>query len=566
MKTTKNNELFTEEQLNNMSPEHLRELLLLKQTREKKMQEQTEKMQERVETLEQEVRVKTELVQELEFMNALLSDKLTLAQRQRFGASSEKSADGYEQLSLFNEAEAATAPDEEPEYEEVHPSAYKRKKQKGKKENDLSKFPVRRIEHKLEKSEQTCKECGDGLKVVTTETHRYLNFVPAHFETIEEVVYVYSCKTCETMIRAGKEPSLLKGSIATPSLVAAIMNAKYVNGVPLYRQSQEFKRYDLNLTDKTMANWMIRCSEHYLYPVYERMKEILLGGHYCHCDETRIQVLDEPNQEPQTQNWMWVYMTDRYSDVPQMVLFQYERTRGGYHPKEFLLGYEGYLTTDGYQVYHGLDERICVTGCLAHSRRRFDKCLTTLKKGLTKEQLKRTIAYEAMARISILYKIEETIRDKTIEERYLERQKQAKPVLDAFFEWLHSLEADLDRRSLLGDAVLYTLGQEEYLRRYLENGHLSIDNNACERAQKTFACGRRAWLFAKSIYGAEASAMIYSITESAKLHGLRPYSYLSHILETMKNNQNTTTYEFIDDLLPWSPNLPTDCISSESLK
>ena len=189
---------------------------------------------------------------------------------------------------LFNEAEAEASPEAtEPEYEEVHPSSYKRKKVQGKKENDLSKFPVEHIEYRLSKEEQICEDCMKEMKVVTTETHRYLKFIPAQFVTVEEVVFVYSCSKCSKMKRASKEPSLLKGSIATPSLVAGIMNAKYVNGMPLYRQEQEFKRFDLFLTTRTMANWVIRCAEDYLYLLYDRMKAKLLSGHYIHCDETR---------------------------------------------------------------------------------------------------------------------------------------------------------------------------------------------------------------------------------------------------------------------------------------
>ena len=170
-----------------------------------------------------------------------------------------------------------------------------------------------------------------------------------------------------------------------------------------------------------------------------------------------------------------------------------------------------------------------MTGCMAHARRRFDEALTILKKDFTREQLKETTAYEAVSRIGMLYKIEDLIRSKPPEERYQERQKQAKPLLEAFFEWLHTLEDSLDRSSRIGEAVLYTLNQEVYLRRYLEDGHLSIDNKAAERAIKNFAIGRRNWLFSKSIRGAEASATIYSITETAILNGLKPYNYLTYV-------------------------------------
>ena len=195
------------------------------------------------------------------------------------------------------------------------------------------------------------------------------------------------------------------------------------------------------------------------------------------------------------------------------------------------------------------------------ARRRFDEALTVLKKDFTKEQLKETTAYQAMERIGMLYKIEEMIRDKSPEERYEERQKQAKPLLEAFFEWIHTLEDSVDRSSLIGEAVLYTLNQEVYLKRYLEDGHLSIDNLAAERALKNFARGRRNWLFAKSIRGAQASATVYSVTETAMLNGLKPYNYLTYVMERMKEFGPFPEKEAMRELLPWSNSLPADCHS-----
>ena len=494
----------------------------------------------------------------------MLSDRLTLAQRKRFGASSEKYADGYTQLDLFNEAEQEADPNApEPDLEEVHPSSYKRKKRSGKKEEDLSVFETTKvIEYKLTGADRYCPDCNTKYKVVTKETVKRLKFIPARFEVVEEATFVYSCPKCGAMKRPEKAPSLLKGSVATPSLVAGIMNAKYVNGMPLARQEREFARYDLNLSTKTMANWIIQCADRYLQLLYDLMKEELLRSKYLHGDETRIQVIDEPDQKGSTQNWMWVYLTDEYSGSPQMVLIQYERTRAGYHPREFLGDqFEGYFTCDGYQAYHSLPERITVTGCMAHARRRFDEALTVLKKDFTKEQLKGTTAYQAMARIGMLYKIEEMIRNKSPEERYEERQKQAKPLLEAFFELLHTLEDSVDRSSLIGEAVLYTLNQEVYLKRYLEDGHLSIDNLAAERALKNFATGRRNWLFAKSIRGAQASATVYSITETAMLNGLKPYNYLTYVMEQMKDLGPFPEKEAMLKLLPWSTSLPADCYS-----
>ena len=540
--------LFSEKQLQDMSKENIITLIQAMQVHQKKQ--------------ETEIQLLKEKTKELEFMNALLSDRLALAQRKQFGSSSEKYAEGYEQMDLFNEAEQEADPNAaEPEMEEIHPKSYKRKKTTGKKEEDLSAFETTEvIKHKLEGNDRFCPECGTKYKVVTTETVKYLKFIPARFEVVEETTYVYACPKCGMMKRPQKDPSLLKGSVATPSLVAGIMNAKYVNGMPLARQERGFARYNLNLSTKTMANWIILCAKRYLQPVYDLMREEFLRGRYIHCDETRLQVIDEPEQKGTTQNWMWVYLTDEYSGSPRMVLFQYERTRGGYHPAEFLGDeFRGYLTCDGYQAYHGLPEQITVTGCMAHARRRFDEALTPLKKGFTKEQLKETTAYQAMARIGMLYKIEELIRNQSPEERYAERQKQSKPLLEAFFGWLHTLEGSVNRSSKIGEAVLYALNQEKYLKAYLEDGHLSIDNSAAERAIKNFAIGRRNWLFSKSIKGAEASATVYSITETALLNGLKPYDYVAYILERMKDLGPFPSKEDLQKLLPWSESIPESC-------
>lgn len=546
--------LFTKEQLNNMKREDLVRVMML-------MQEQQRKK-------ENEIQLLKDKQKELEFMNAMLADRLALEQRKRFGRSSERYAEGYEQLCLFNEAEMNADVEDPGSYEEVRPSAYKRKKRKGKKEEDLSAFEVTDTKrYQLKEEDQYCPECGKKYKVVTKEVVKRLKFIPSRFEVVEEITYVYGCPECGMMKRPEKTPPLLKGSIATPSLVAGIMNAKYVNGMPLARQEREFARYNLNLSTKTMANWIICSAERYLKLLYERMKEEFLKSRYIHCDESRIQVLGEPEQEGSTQNWMWVYLTDSYSGSPQMVLFDYERTRAGYHPKRFLGDdFQGYLTCDGYQAYHSLDNKITVSGCFAHARRRFEAALTPLKKDFTKEQLKETVAHQALTRIGILYKVEELVKDKTPEERYKERQKQSRPVVDAFFEWLHSMEDCVDRSSLIGDAVLYTLNQEVYLRRYLEDGHLSIDNNSAERAIKNFAVGRRNWLFAKSIRGADASAIVYSIIETALLNGLKPYQYLTYVLGKISQMGAFPKPEELDKLLPWSSELPGEFKTKIKLK
>ncbi len=356
------------------------------------------------------------------------------------------------------------------------PKPYKRKKQKGKRETDLADFPVIHFDHKLSDEERVCIDCGKLLKVFTTEKTSYLRFVPAHFEREEHEVYVYRCEDgkCGNIVRAPKEQSLLRGSIATPSIVAAIMNGKYVNSMPLARHESEFQRYGVNLSRQTMANWMIRCSEEYLSILYDEIKKHLLSCISIHADETRVQVLHEDGRKATTDSWMWVYRSGELCNGPPIILFDYETTRAGYHPKDYLSGYSGHLITDGYNVYHKLPESIIVSGCFAHARRRYDECL----KSIAEKDRKGTVADEAIKRIALLYKIEDILKEKSIEERYEERLKQSKPVLDAYFEWLKSMSGAIDSGSLIGKAINYSLNQQQYLMNYLLHGSISIDNNA----------------------------------------------------------------------------------------
>ena len=251
--------IFTEEQLNRMSSKDMRSLLKIMMQHQQKQEETLQKQETRIQLLEEQKK-------ELEFLNAMLSDRLTLAQKKRFGASSEKYAEGYTQMNLFNEAEQEADPNaSEPDLEEVHPSPYRRKKRRGKKEEDLSSFETTEvIEYKLTGTDGYCPDCNTKYKVVTKETVKRLKFIPARFEVVEEVTFVYSCPKCGAMKRPEKTAPLLKGSVATPSLVAGIMNAKYVNGMPLARQEREFARYDLDLSTKTMANWIVQYIDRHL--------------------------------------------------------------------------------------------------------------------------------------------------------------------------------------------------------------------------------------------------------------------------------------------------------------
>lgn len=497
-----------------------------------------------------------------------LTQQINLAQHKRFGSSSEKDqyTDGYEQAAFcFNEAEAISKTDAvEPEYEDIVPRSYRRRKSKGKREADFSDLPVVHIDHKLSDDEKFCTECGDSLKVINTEKSSYLRFIPAHFEKEEHEVYVYGCEdtTCSNIVRATKDPSLLRGSVATPSIVAAIMNGKYVNSVPLARHENEFSRYGVNLSRQTMANWMIRCSEEYLSLLYDEMKKQLMLYKVIQADETRVQVLREKDRQASTQSWMWVYRSGEFCKDPPIILFDYQMSRGGYHPKEYLKEYSGYLTADGYEAYHGLPDNIVVSGCLGHARRKYDEIL----KSIPEKDRRGSVADEAIKRIGLLYKIEALIKDKSEEERFKIRMQQSKPILDDYFRWLKSMTGAINNGSMIGKAINYSLNQQEYLERYLLNGMIPIDNLATERSIRIFATGRKNWLFCNTPNGAVTSAIIYSITQTAIANGLKPYEYLVHVFETIPKHYMGTNRDFIKDLMPWSEDIPENCKSKKQIK
>lgn len=307
-------------------------------------------------------------------MNVLM-EALRLAQRKRFGASSEKSEDTLsEQLSfLFNEAEVFA--EEQRNKEDVTVvAAHKRHK---KHEYTLDKIPedvpVEQVEHRLEGQELVCPQCGGELTEIGKEVINKLKIIPARVVVEQHIYYSYACQHCNKenittpVVRASRENRFLPGSFATPEAVAHIMTQKFVMGIPIYRQEQELDRRGIQLSRQTMSNWILKAAEDYLKPVYDRLHRELLVREVLHADETTLQVLHEPGKAPQSDNYMWLYRTSGDTQKP-IVLYEYQPGRRGKHPKEFLNGFHGYLHTDGYAGYHNLPEEITVVGCWAHAR------------------------------------------------------------------------------------------------------------------------------------------------------------------------------------------------------
>lgn len=529
---------YTKEQLNSVDKPFLIQLLL--------------QQQEQLEAITKELHASNEKMQ-------LLMEQVILGKQNRFGRSSEKMEDTSQicfrevdgTIIFFNEAEAVCDLNAaEPDALEL--KSPKQPKRKGKKEADLSGLPVRRIDHYLSEEELEAEFGVRGWKQLPDAISRKYHFVPAKVEVEEHHIGVYASKTDEHMVKADHPKALLHGSLVSPSLGAAIINGKYVNAVPLYRLEQEFQRYGLQITRQNMANWCIRLAEEYLSILYDYLHKELYFYHVIQADETPV-LVNHDGRKAGSKSWMWVYRSGHLYQKRQIVLYEYQQTRNASHPREFLKGYDGICVTDGYQVYHTLEkelEELTIAGCWVHCRRRFDEALKLVPKSCQKE----SNAFLLMKQIQAIYREEGKLKDLSSDERLKQRQAVIKPLVDAFFAYLKTI--NVSKKDKFGDAVGYALNQEKYLRVFLTDGDVPIDNNASERAIRGFCIGKKNWQMIDTIHGAKSSAIIYSIVETAKANNLKPFDYVQHLLEEIPKHMNDKDCSFLEDLLPWSGKLP----------
>ena len=497
-------------------------------------------------------------IKDLQNQISNLTEMIMLLRKEKFGPSSEKTRKGDipGQLSLFNEAEAeADASAQEPVVHDV--KGYKRKDSRTKREELLKDLPVREILCDLPDEEKFCGQCRTPLKPIGKETVREeLEYIPAKLQIVRYVRWTYECPKCrhtdKRFIKKALTPSsLMSHSLASPSSVANVMYQKYVNAVPLYRQEKDWEHLGIALSRSTMANWIIRCSEDYLFPITDRFREILLKRDIVHCDETPVQVLKEEGKKPQTKSYMWLYRTGDDGKEP-IILYDYQPSRNGDHAAAFLKDFKGYVHSDGYQGYNKLTD-IIRCGCWAHLRRKFVEAIPPRKA----EGAQPTAAETGRAYCDKLFEIEASLKDLSAEERYLKRQELEKPVLDAFWRWLEKLVPL--RGSALGKAVTYAINQRPYMENYLLDGRLSISNNAAENAIRPFTVGRKNWLFSDTPNGAKASAAVYSLTETAKANGLNVYTYLEYLLMYMPDTDWHNYPEELEQLMPWAPAVQEEC-------
>lgn len=492
----------------------------------------------------------------LELVANNLSEMLAKSRKMMFGRSSEqiKNMYGHEQLSFFNEAEQEYNSGASEPKEETIVQSYKRKPKRTKAEI------TENLEHKeeiidLPDDEKKCNICGAELVCIGKEKLRSeLNIVPAQVFVIDYYRYVYKCPECETqtdeanIIKPDAPVPVMKKSMASPATVAYTIQEKYQNGVTLFRQEQYWKSNGVELNRNTLANWIIRSSL-WLKPLWDRMKDELFKEDIVHADETELRVLKRDGKPTNSVSRMWVFCSGAYSEK-QMALYQYHPTRSSAVVRDVIGDYSGYLQTDGYSAYNAAEQATHI-GCWAHARRKFVDCLP---KGIEDKNSKAAAALDIIER---LFSIEEGLKGMPEEEIRVARTEKSVPLLNKYWELMQTVSAP--GGSKLYQAVNYSLNHKTELEGYLADGRIEMTNNRAERAVKPFVIARKNFLFSDTSRGAEASALCFSMIESAKLNNLNVYGYLIYLFSELPKLGENPPEEQLNKFLPWSKELPSYC-------
>ncbi len=491
-----------------------------------------------------------------------LKQQVAVLTQQRFGKHSETNAQVMGQLSfdlenqcILNEAESLVG-NGIPEEPEIKTVVIHRKKTKGKRQLNLSEIEVEIVTHECSE-EELREQFPDGWHCLNDEVYSELQYIPARFKVLEHHIRIYAANSDKGGIRRAESPArLLPHSILTSELAAAVFNAKYVNAVPLNRLSEEFLRNDVNILRQDMAGWMIRLHEHYLEPVHRKMRSEIMRSHHVHCDESPF-VMPQHSKE-----YMWVFHSPGGKDMHPVFLYEYLGSRNGTVIRDYLQGYKGTLITDGYQPYHTLakhSDDIKVAGCWAHARRKFAVLIKSVRKGVALTPAQK-VAVEAVQRIDAMYHLDNSYKGSPAEEILDNRQLSVKPLVDAYFAWLKQQQRKNNSSTNLKEAVTYSINQETYLRAFLNDPELPLDNNDAERSIKAFCVGKHSWHIIDSVRGANASALLYSIAETAKANNLKPYQYFVYLLtELMKYPWDNVPDNALEKIMPRSPDLPDSC-------
>ena len=533
---------MSKEKLQNLSKKELIEMVIAKDLEAKEAQENLKWLNEQIETLK----------------------------KSRYGSKSEIIPNN--QLSLFNEIEDIKDHCNEQEEVVVVTTKVKRRKTK---EADYSKLPVKVIDHKLENKE--CPKCQNTMKELAPEIIDILKYQPARYYIERHIVHQYVCKECSNeidddgeqyamIVSAEGVPSrLIKGSVASASVVSGIAFNKFVSGTPLYRQEQELKRKQIPLSRANMSNWLMKCSDNYLKPLYDIMKDDLQHMNHINVDETTVTVLEEKSSS-RSKNYMWVMESGKWEDN-QAAVYCYHANREHAFAKEMIgADYQGVIHCDGYEAYDKLEYATQV-GCMAHCRRYFVEAYEVDEGSKIKNPLERKeygdnhesfkIINHILNEIKYLFECEAEYTRLKLKpnEIYERRQNEQKARFDGLFKYIKMNQNKFTKKSKAGKAFTYALNQQHKLRNYLNDGYSELSNNRAERCIKSFVIGRKAWLFSNTISGANTSAIYYSLIESAKLNNLDIQNYLTYVLETLKDIRKPTEEDY-RKVLPYSNELP----------
>jgi len=477
---------------------------------------------------------------------AILEEALRLQKIKRFTPSSEKT--NPDQFRLFDEAELVTDPELEAlEKQDEEQNKTTQSKPRGRKPLS-SDLPREQIFLYL-----TDEEKSGAKSTFFTKVKEELDIVPAKVRILEymQEKAVFDKKDGQVVVTATMPKHPLPGSLGSVSLIAHVITSKYADGLPLYRIEKMLSRYGGELSRATLANYVMKSAQ-VLQPLVNLLREHQNEGHIIAMDETRIQVLKEPDKPVTSDKYMWVSLGGPPDQ--RSVLFHYDPSRSGNVPLTLLEGFKGYLQTDGYAGYNAACQQYELThlGCMDHARRKFIEAQDAQPKGKKAKVSKADIA---LGDINKLYRIERQLNDLkektgyTAEQVVAYRQKHSVPILDKLKVFLEKNVSKVPVDSLTWKAITYMLNQWSKLIVYCTNGELRISNILAENAIRPFVVGRKAWLFADSSQGAKASAVCYSLVETAKLNGLEPYKYLHTVLSKLPYAE---TVEQIESLLPWN--------------
>lgn len=479
---------------------------------------------------------------------ALLKEELYLARHRLFGRKTEVAV--VRNLPLFDELPVGIV--EKPtDLQETKVAAHVRKQKAGRKPLSAD-LPRTDIIHDIPDSEKQCA-CGCVMTKIGEEVSEKLGHIPAQVFVERHIRPKYACKSCEgsgdeekPAVRiAPVPPAIIPRSIATPGLLATIIISKFVDHLPFYRQELIYERLNVDLSRQDMSNWAIKVGLA-VENLVGMLEKSLLSASFIQMDETTLQVLGEPERNNTSKSYMWLARGG--PPGKQIVLYRYHETRSAKHPAHFLADYKGYLQADGYEAYGTATEGrdIVLVGCWAHARRKFDEA--------TKASKEPRLAEEALGKIRKLYVVEKELRallqaeDMGTAEFITQRQQAVEPLLAGLHTWLMEQSAKVLPSSLVGKAIGYSLNQWDKLIRYLDKPEITPDNNACENAIRPFVLGRKNWLFSGSPQGARTSCNLYTLIETAKANGLKPWDYMNRLCTELP----ITSPENIHSLLPFA--------------